>query len=55
MKRNRDRRGTIFPDEAYATPIQQKKLGDVDGEWKKSDYYIREKVEVGILAEDHSE
>ena len=46
-----EKKNTLFPEEAYATPILQTKFNRKDTDHKQSSYYIREKVELGKLVE----
>ena len=41
----------MFEAACYATPVMQRKFNDADVAIKESEYYIREKIELGILAE----
>ena len=42
---------SLFESKCYATPQIERKMNDADVDMKDSEYYIREKIELGILAE----
>ena len=37
--------------QCYSSPIAERKFNDADSHMKESEFYIREKIELGILAE----
>jgi hypothetical protein len=45
------RAGSLFDDSVYATAEEKAKFNDADSQMKESEFYIREKIEIGILAE----
>jgi hypothetical protein len=45
------RAGSLFDDSVYATPDEKIKFNEADSHMKESEFYIREKIEIGILAE----
>jgi hypothetical protein len=47
---NNGRTESLFDSRVYATPTLQRKFNDADSEVKDSEFYIREKIELGILA-----
>lgn len=48
---DKKRSESLFDARCYATPIMERKFNDADAQIKESEYYIREKIEIGILAE----
>lgn len=49
--RSQNRNNTLFPDSTYETPDILKKLNSKDMDFKESRYYIREKLELGKIAD----
>ena len=45
------RRDSIFNEECYKTPQMRRKTNDKDADMKESPYYIRQKLELGIVAD----
>ena len=45
------RHHSVFAAECYKTPVVRRKRNDLDGEMKESPFYIRQKIELGILAQ----
>lgn len=50
-KSEKKRHDSLFHEACYATPQQQRRTNDKDTEHKESQFYIREKLEIGIIAE----
>ena len=49
--RAKERIGTLFPEESYDNKQKYQQLvNEKDGEHKESPFYVREKIELGILA-----
>lgn len=46
-----ERKQSVFAEECYKTPQLQRKSNDADGDFKDSPYYIRQKIEIGVVAE----
>jgi hypothetical protein len=44
-----ERKQSVFSEECYKTPQMQRRVTDADGEVKESKYYIRQKVEIGVV------
>ena len=42
---------SLFLSSCYTSPIAERKFNDADSHMKESEFYIREKIELGILAE----
>ena len=42
---------SLFNEECYTTPQQKKDFNDKDAEIKESEFYIRQKLELGVIAE----
>ena len=51
MRQSEVRNETLFPIEAYKSPVVQSKFNQKDLDYKDSPFYIRVKIEVGKLAE----
>lgn len=45
------RRDSVFKEECYKTPQAQRKTNDPDAANKDSEYYIRQKLELGVIAD----
>lgn len=45
------RRDSIFKEEAYATPALQRRSNDPDLNNKDSEFYVRQKIELGVIAD----
>ena len=45
------RRDSVFKEECYKTPQAQRKTNDPDAAHKDSEYYIRQKLELGVIAD----
>lgn len=45
------RTDSLFNDECYKTPNEKRKQNDPDANMKESEYYIRQKIELGTIAE----
>ena len=45
------RRNSIFNEECYKTPQARRKRNDKDAEIKDSEFYIRQKLELGLIAD----
>mmetsp|Transcript_5101 Transcript_5101/g.6254 ORF Transcript_5101/g.6254 Transcript_5101/m.6254 type:complete len:338 (+) Transcript_5101:52-1065(+) len=45
------RRDSVFREEAYKTPQIQRRTTDTDAAHKESEYYIRQKLELGVIAD----
>lgn len=50
--RQKKRIGTLFPDESYSEEKFMERVVKKDGGYKASPYYIREKIELGIVAQE---
>ena len=50
----KERRGTLFPNECYSSFEKMERTNRKDKEVKKSPYYIRQKIELGMMAEKHA-
>lgn len=46
-----ERKQSVFAEECYKTPQLQRKSNDEDADYKESPYYIRQKIEIGVVAE----
>jgi hypothetical protein len=46
-----ERKESVFTEECYKTPQLQRRTNDPDAEFKDSKYYIRKKIEIGVVAE----
>jgi len=51
--RQKSRQGTLFGIETYKSKQEMEKFNSADASIKDSPYYIREKIELGMAAEDH--
>jgi hypothetical protein len=47
------RSNTLFPEELYKSKAIMQQINKADEGIKESPYYIRQKIEIGILAQDH--
>jgi hypothetical protein len=45
------RHDSLFNEACYKTPEMSRRQNDVDGEEKESEFYIREKLELGVIAD----
>lgn len=45
------RRDSVFKEECYATPALQRRQNDVDIQNKESPFYVRQKLELGVIAD----
>lgn len=45
------RRDSIFNEECYKTPQLRRKTNDADADMKESPFYVRQKLELGVVAD----
>ena len=45
------RRDSMFGEQCYVSPIVKRKQNQADQDYKQSPFYIRQKIEIGIVAE----